>query len=152
MKRWIWPTFFVWTLLGAVAFAALSERPEVPVKVIVGKGQIAWQPAFEDALRAAREENKPVLVVFESKHCTYCKKMDKTTWRDARVQAQIRGFVPVKVDGDTRTDLLGAYGVQEFPAQLLIRDNGQPFARMDGYGAPDEFAEFLQKSRAKWKS
>ncbi len=151
MKRWILPTLFVWTLVGAVAFAALSGRPEAPVRVQVAKGQIAWQTGFESALRAAREQHKPVLVVFESKNCTYCKKMDVTTWRDARVQAQTRGLIPVKVDGDARTDLLGSYGVQAFPDQFLINANGQPVARFEGYGAPDEFAQFLEQSRAKWK-
>ena len=152
MKRWILPTVFVWTLVGAVAFAALTERPEAPVRVVVGKGQIAWQPNFEAALQAAREQNKPVLLVFGSKNCTYCKKMDKTTWRDARVEAQTRGLIPVKVDGDVRTDLLQAYGVQSFPEEFLIRGDGRPFARFGGYGKPDEVAQFLQVSRAKWKS
>lgn len=150
MKRWIVPTLFVWTLAGAVAFAGWSGA-DAPVHVVAGQGKIAWQTSFEEALQVARDENKPALLVFESKNCTYCKEMDKTTWRDARVQAQTRGWVAVKVDGDQRTDLLGAYGIQGFPTAVLVGSDGKPFAGRDGYLAPDEFVAFLEKSRAKWK-
>ncbi|BCM89963.1 thiol:disulfide interchange protein DsbD [Abditibacteriota bacterium] len=151
MKRWILPTFFVWTLIGAVAIAAWSGHDDDPVKVVEGKSKIAWQPNFEAALLAAREEKKPALVVFESNTCTFCKKMDKTTWRDQRVQNQTRGWVPVKVNGDQRTDLLAAYGVQGFPTAILLGGDGKPFAGREGYIEPGEFVAFLEDSRAKWK-
>ncbi len=152
MKRWVWPTFFVWTLIGTVAVAALSGREEAPVQVMAGQGQINWQPSFEAALQTARQEQKPALIVFETKSCTFCKKMDKTTWRDARVQGQTRGWVPVRVDGDARLDLLAAYGVRGFPTAILVGGDGKPFAGREGFIAPDEFVSFLESSRAKWKS
>lgn len=151
MKRWVLGTFFLWSLVGAVALAALSGGQEGPVHVVAGKGQIAWQPGFESAMQTARAERKPALLVFESKNCTYCKEMDKTTWRDARVQAQTRGWVPVRVDGDKRLDLLGAYGIQGFPTAVLVGGDGKPFAGQTGYISPDEFVTFLESSRAKWK-
>ncbi len=151
MKRWILPTFFVWTLIGAVALAAWSDHDDDPIEVVAGKGKIAWQPNFEAAMLAAREEKKPALVIFESKDCTYCKKMDKTTWRDQRVQDQTRGWVPVKVNGDKRTDLLAAYGVQGFPTAILVGGDGKPFAGREGYIEPTEFVTFLEDNRTKWK-
>jgi len=150
MKRWIVPTVFVWTLAACVGLAAWSGNAGAPVHVVAGKGQIAWQPTFESALQTAQLEKKPALLVFESKDCTYCKEMDKTTWRDARVQAQTRGWVPVRVDGDKRTDLLQQYGVQGFPTAVLVGGDGKPFAGREGYIEPQEFVSFLEKSRAKW--
>ena len=152
MKRWILPTFFVWTLVGAVAVAAWSGREDAPVTVVKGGGKIAWQASFEAAKQAASEENKPVLVVFESNTCTYCKKMDKTTWTDQRVQDQTRGWVPVKVNGDQRRDLAAAYGIQGYPTSVLISADGKPFAGREGYIEPTEFVSFLETSRPKWKS
>ncbi len=78
--------------------------------------------------------------------------MDKTTWRDARVQSQTRGWVPVRVDGDARLDLLAAYGVRAFPTAILVGGDGKPFAAREGFIAPDEFVSFLESSRGKWKS
>ncbi|RYZ84175.1 MAG: thioredoxin family protein [Proteobacteria bacterium] len=152
MKRKISPAFFVWTLVGAVALVAWNEHDGAPVEVVAAKGEIAWQPGFEAAIQKAREEKKPALIVFESSTCTFCKKMDKTTWRDQRVQDQTRGWIPVKVNGDKRTDLLQAYGVQGFPTAVLVGGDGKPFAGREGYIEPNEFVDFLEKSRTKWKS
>ncbi len=152
MKRWIVPTFFVWTLAGVVGLAAWSGGESVPVDVVAGKGKIAWQPTFESALQTAREQKKPALVVFESKDCTYCEKMNKTTWRDARVQEQTRGWIPVKVSAEQRGDLLEQYGVRGFPTAVLVGGDGKPFAGREGYIEPQEFMTFLEKGRAKWKS
>jgi len=150
MKRWIWPALFVWTLVGAVAVVAWNE--DAPSAVVPAKGQIAWQSSFEAAMQTAKQEGKPALVVFGTKTCTYCKEMDKTTWRDARVEAQTRGWVPVRVDGDQRLDLLTAYDIHSFPTAVLVGGDGKPFAARDGYVPPDEFASFLEQARAKWKS
>ncbi len=150
MKRWIVPTVFVWTLAGCVGLAAWSGGGATPVHVEPSKNQIAWQASFETALRTAKQQKKPAMIVFESEDCTYCKKMDKTTWRDARVTAQTRGWVPVRVNGLKRTDLLEQYGVQGFPTAVLVGGDGKPFAGREGYIAPGEFASFLEKSRTKW--
>ena len=143
---------FVWTLAGVVALAAWSGGEGAPVHVVEGKGKIAWQPSFEVALQTAREQKKPALLVFESENCAYCKKMDKTTWRDARVQEQTRGWVPVRVDGDKRLDLLAQYGVHGFPSAVLVSGDGKPFAGREGYVEPQEFVAFLEQSRTQWKS
>jgi len=152
MKRWIWPVVFLWTLVGAVSVVALNGNAEAPTKVVPSKEPIAWQTSFESALQTAKQEHKPALVVFESKNCTFCEQMNKTTWRDARVQAQTRGWVPVRVDGDARLDLLSAYGVNAFPTAVLVGGDGKPFAGKEGFVPPEEFVSFLESSRSKWKS
>lgn len=103
-------------------------------------------------MKTAREENKPAMIVFESKTCTICKQMDKTTWKDKRVQEQTRGWIPVKVKAEQRLDLLGAYGVQGFPTTVLVGGNGHPFGGREGYLGPTDLVSFLENSRSKWKS
>jgi len=61
---------------------------------------------FNEALSCAREQNKPLFVVFKGHACANCKKMENTVWNDPEVLKILRDrYVLVALYTDDRTEL-----------------------------------------------
>jgi thiol:disulfide interchange protein DsbD len=61
---------------------------------------------FEQGLACAKEQNKPLLVVFKGHACANCKKMENTVWTDSEVQKLLSDkYVLVGLYTDDRTTL-----------------------------------------------
>jgi len=61
---------------------------------------------FEQGLACAKEQNKPLFVVFKGHACSNCKKMENTVWEDTEVMNMLtQKFVVVGLYTDDRTKL-----------------------------------------------
>ncbi len=61
---------------------------------------------FEQGLACAKEQNKPLFVVFKGHACSNCKKMENTVWEDAEVMNMLsQKYVVVGLYTDDRTKL-----------------------------------------------
>lgn len=61
---------------------------------------------YEQGLACAKEQNKPLLVVFKGHACANCKKMENTVWTDTEVQKMLaEKYVLVGLYTDDRTTL-----------------------------------------------
>ncbi|HPE77676.1 MAG TPA: cytochrome c biogenesis protein CcdA [Draconibacterium sp.] len=61
---------------------------------------------FEQGLACAKEQNKPLFVVFKGHACSNCKKMENTVWEDAEVMKMLsEKYVVVGLYTDDRTKL-----------------------------------------------
>ena len=99
---------------------------------------------FEAGLAQARKEKKPVLVDFNTAWCRDCKKMDKTTFADAKVAAKLAAnFVTVKVDGEKRKDLASRYQVFAYPTFWVLDSGGGKLNQRIGYMPPEEFGAYM---------
>jgi thiol:disulfide interchange protein DsbD len=61
---------------------------------------------FEEGMACAKEQNKPLLVVFKGHACANCKKMENTVWTNQEVQKMIaEKYVLVGLYTDDRSSL-----------------------------------------------
>jgi thiol:disulfide interchange protein DsbD len=61
---------------------------------------------FEQGLACAKEQNKPLFVVFKGHACSNCKKMENTVWEDEEVMSMLaQKYVVVGLYTDDRTKL-----------------------------------------------
>jgi len=61
---------------------------------------------FQQGLACAKEQNKPLFVVFKGHACSNCKKMENTVWEDAEVMKMLaEKYVVVGLYTDDRTKL-----------------------------------------------
>jgi uncharacterized protein YyaL (SSP411 family)/thiol-disulfide isomerase/thioredoxin len=98
---------------------------------------VDWYPWGEEALRRAREEQKPILLSVGYSACHWCHVMERESFEDAQIAALMnRDFVCVKVDREERPDLDSVYmqAVQAFtgghggwPMTLFLTPEGKPF-------------------------
>jgi uncharacterized protein YyaL (SSP411 family) len=90
----------------------------------------AWNP---DALRLAREQDKPILLSIGYSSCHWCHVMAHESFEDAGVAALMNAlYVNIKVDREERPDLDQVY--QEAHRLLMQRSGGWPLTM---FLAPD---------------
>ncbi len=102
---------------------------------------------LETKLAQAQSEGKFVVIDYYADWCVDCVRMEKTTFVDATVQAQLKDrFVLLQVDltdpnNADRKALKKRYGVFGPPAMLFIDPNGQQITdkAFYGYKSPSEF-------------
>src|SRR4051812_16636648 len=71
---------------------------------------VAWLPWGEDALRRAREEDKPLLVSIGYSACHWCHVMERESFENESTAALMNEhFVCVKVDREERPDVDAIY-------------------------------------------
>jgi thioredoxin-related protein len=123
---------FLPALLGVLAgslffFAARAEEPFRDL-------------AFDAGAAAAKKEKKILLVDFYATWCGPCKLMDRTTWKDPKVQEWIRkNAVAVKVQGDKQREISSKYRVTGFPTVIFFKPDGVEAGRVSGYRPPEDF-------------
>ena len=71
---------------------------------------VDWYPWGEEALRVARETDRPILLSVGYSACHWCHVMAHEFFEDARIAALMNElFVNVKVDREERPDLDAVY-------------------------------------------
>jgi thiol:disulfide interchange protein len=105
---------------------------------------IAWLHDETKAVALARSSGRPILVSFHADWCAACEMMNRHTWSDRLVQAEIaQHFVPLSLDlTEDRPALKKRYGVSELPT-ILVLACGRQQARLAGYAGPMELLEQL---------
>ncbi len=112
---------------------------------------VRWQRDFDAAQRAARHDQKPLMVDFFASWCGWCKRLDQSTYVDPEVVRLSEDFVAVKVDTEGRsreTALAARYDVASLPTILFLSPGGNVLLRVDGYQGPGAFPETMLRARA----
>jgi len=85
--------FVIIILLQLLSLDGFSQSP------------VNWY-SWEEGIAKAEEENKKVVVHLYTAWCTWCKKMDQTTFQDSLVIKYINeNFVAIKFDAEQRQDI-----------------------------------------------
>jgi thiol-disulfide isomerase/thioredoxin len=102
-------------LIAATAIYLLKQNPEAraPAPVAQKAPQdwnedgIAWR-TFEDGLRQAQAEHKPVCLTFYAEWCPHCRNFGKV-FRDPGIIEKSKNFVMIRVDVDKNTEIANAF-------------------------------------------
>ena len=85
---------------------------------------VDWYPWGEEALKRAREEDKPVLLSVGYSACHWCHVMERESFEDEETARMMNEhFVNVKVDREERPDIDSIYMAA---VQALTRHGGWP--------------------------
>jgi len=123
-------------LIGVVLVACEKKK---------GTGlQVAWMTSFDEALKIAREKNKPVMIDFYADWCGWCHRLDSDTYSSGEVVNKSKDFVNLKIDADAERDLVQRYRITGLPTILFIDGTGREIHRIVGYKAPDAFSKEME--------
>ncbi len=103
------------------------------------------------ALTPAAGGGNGTVLDFYADWCVECKRMERNTFPEARVQALLSQLQPLQADvtanDETDQALMKAFGIIGPPAILFFNSQGEEMRdyRLVGYFTPDEFEAHLQK-------
>jgi uncharacterized protein YyaL (SSP411 family) len=90
------------------------------------RNPVDWRPWGEEAIRTAREQDKPIFLSVGYSACHWCHVMERESFEDPRTaEVMNRLFVNVKVDREERPDLDQIYMTA---TQLISRHGGWPMS------------------------
>jgi uncharacterized protein YyaL (SSP411 family)/aryl-alcohol dehydrogenase-like predicted oxidoreductase len=126
---------------------------------------VDWYPWGEEALRRAKEEDKPILLSIGYSACHWCHVMEHESFEDERIARLMNeNFVCVKVDREERPDLDEIYmtatqmmtGQGGWPMTVFLTPDQKPFFAgtyfppEDKYGRPG-FGSLLTRIAKLWR-
>ena len=126
---------------------------------------VDWHPWGEEALRQAREEDKPIFLSVGYSTCHWCHVMAHESFENDEVAALLnQWFVPIKVDREERPDIDQLYmlacqaltGRGGWPLSVFMTADGNPFfagtyfPRDRRMGMPG-FIDLLQQVAHVWR-
>jgi uncharacterized protein YyaL (SSP411 family) len=97
---------------------------------------VDWYPWGDEALRAARDQNKPIFLSIGYAACHWCHVMERECFEDETIAAQMNEwFVNIKVDREERPDLdeiymaatVGMTGSGGWPMSVFLTPDLEPF-------------------------
>jgi len=124
-------------VLAALAVLAMLT-PQAYAETIVWRGDLAgaWQ--------SATQQRRPLLMVFSSASCLFCKKMYRETLTNAAVSQEVnRNFVPVWLDVQQAGQAARQLQIRAFPTTVIVSPRGTVVDRIEGYVPAREFHERL---------
>jgi thiol:disulfide interchange protein DsbD len=121
-------------LVSGVAFA-------IPRKQEAGA---MWAPYDEQRIAAARASGKPVVIDFYADWCMPCKELDRETFSDRGVAAELDRFVRLKADLTKPENALAKqYAIVGVPTLVFLDGTGKEVtgARLTGFEPPEAFVQ-----------
>jgi uncharacterized protein YyaL (SSP411 family) len=127
---------------------------------------VDWYPWGEEAIRRAREEDKPIFLSIGYSACHWCHVMERESFENEAIAAQLnRDFIAIKVDREERPDLDEIYmtatqiysGSGGWPMSVFLTPDLKPFLAgtyfppEDRWGRPG-FSTLLQKIHETWRA
>ena len=128
---------------------------------------VDWYPWGPEALRAAKETNRPILLSIGYSSCHWCHVMERESFEQEAIAAIMnREFICIKVDREERPDLDEIYmqatvamnhGQGGWPMTVFLTPDQEPFFAgtyfppEDRWGRPG-FGSLLKKIADVWKN
>jgi len=125
---------------ASVAFA--QPAPQAPAEPS-GPPPVFSTIGFDEALKETVGTEKILVAKATAEWCVPCKMMDRTTWRDPKVEAWFKanGRV-VSIDIDQNKAWAGEHRIGPIPTMIAFRD-GKDFDRVVGLQSADELIAWL---------
>lgn len=108
---------------------------------------IYWREGWEAALSEAGKAGRPILLELYMEGCSHCRRLDQETHHDQDVAAYLNeNFIPVRLEGRSRMDLVQKFNVTGAPTTLIFSPEGKELHRFAGFFPPREYLLELKKA------
>jgi thioredoxin-related protein len=95
--------------------------------------RLAWLEDYEQAVEAAADRKKPMVLLLHAEWCDWCKKMMAESLQDPRIKMLRDDFVWVKIDSDKQPELAARFDQKSFPMVVILDRKGNLAKRIEGY-------------------
>lgn len=102
-----------------------------------------WTHNLDQALASSQAQDKPIFAFLETKTCSICMQMKRTTFKDQELIGAIGDdYVWLRLDAEDDAqgrELAKRFRVFSFPGMLLLDSQGDEIDRLMGYMPAEEF-------------
>jgi thioredoxin-related protein len=100
------------------------------------------QTSIEKGWKQATAQQQPMLVMFTSDNCLYCKKMLAETYGHPTIKQMLAANTQtVLAHADNYQDLVKKLGIRGYPSSVLVSPKGDVLDFMEGFVSPQDFAK-----------
>ena len=104
-----------------------------------------WRTWSPEVFEQAQRDGRLVLVDLVADWCSFCKKMDHTTYRDPAVLDAIdKNYIPVRADPEKQPQLPPRFADYGRPSTVILAPDGSEVLRKQGYLKPQWMLWTLQ--------
>ncbi|MDY0375031.1 MAG: thioredoxin family protein [Desulfobacterium sp.] len=126
------------TTLLALVFAAILLPLTASAK------EINWQK-YDKGMAMAGEQNKKIFIYFHAEWCSYCSKMERTTFNQSSIIDYInKNFIAIKVDSDREQEVAKKYYIRGLPALWFLKADHTKITTLPGYVDAKTFDSILR--------
>ncbi len=118
--------------------------------MVTQRGAITFVKGWELGRRIAAERQQPALVFFTAHWCTYCRKMEATTFTDPAVAQLASQFVCVLVDADEEPAVCQRLQLAGYPTLEIISPAGLSLGRLTGWQGAPALSQSLQAALQRY--
>lgn len=105
---------------------------------------IPWRTNLRVAHTAAIETQRPILIVFSAKWCTYCHKLLREAAADKQTARFINErFIPTMLDFDKEPRIAEVFEVESLPTTIVLSPGVDLLLQKPGYMKQDVFRKTL---------
>lgn len=106
-----------------------------------------YQTNYDEAIKKAKKEKKPVMLVLSSNTCPWCRKMENQTLKNETINKQVQeNFIPLALDKD-EDKYPKQFFPQYIPTILFINPHTEDyFDQSIGYKSVSKFQESLDEA------
>ena len=113
--------------------------------------EIEWRGWGPEPFEEADREDRPVLLNLTAAWCTWCHRLDETTFSDPALIALLNeSFVPVRVDTDRHPHVQDRYIAGGWPTTAFLTPTGEVLW-VGTYVEPEALLSIAQSVAAAWK-
>lgn len=137
---------FMMRILGLIAVLLLGMAGIASAGPLDNKDGF-WSEWNDATFERAAREKKFVIVSLQSWWCPWCLTMNRETWADPEVRAELKDhFIPVHVDQDSRPDISQRYERWGWPATIIFGPDGTEIVKLRGFYSAKFFVPILKET------
>ncbi len=114
-------------------------------------GELHWEKDLQTAFDKASADNRPLMVMVESKTCRWCVKMKQRTLKDDTIAERLKGYVLVKIDRDEVKSKFVPYA-KYVPTIYFMTPKKKILETVTGYFGVLDFNSWLDDTEKKLKN
>ena len=130
--------------------ASMTPMTVLDPSMVTQRGAITFVKGWELGRKVATERNQPALVFFTAHWCTYCRKMEGTTFTDPAVAQLATQFVCVLVDADEEPAVCQRLQLSGYPTLEIISPAGTSLGRLTGWQGAPALSQSLQAALQRY--
>lgn len=110
--------------------------------------KIKWVEDHETAVKLAKKEKKPVVILLYADWCPWCKRMLGESFEDVRLRLLKDKYVFAKVNSDKEKAIADLYQQQSFPMTVILGPDGKVQKKIGGFRDADMLLNDLRLSNS----